>query len=482
MNEREEQRKTRRPRWRPWERRAALTLAVLLGLWAALTAWRWHKTGILLRQDLADLDRREPGWRWHDLETARADVPDEDNSALCVLTAGKMLPAGWPKQGLLTLDDVPPYQQLGAQTEALLRAELEKVAPALREARKLADLPEGRFPITHDRGPLPGSLSNDPQVFAVQSLLRYAAWADAQAGDLRAAAASCRALINAARAVGDEPFAWSQLRRIQGVSEAGDALTRALAQGELEPDDLRELQELLEDEDQHPGWRIAVRGERALLHELLAALESGAIYRDIYGRPPWSQRCKMYLRDDLRTDHRRLFPWTARLLAIAQLSPYMRRRAMDHFYLEMFGEPRRRMVNLICINGLFPAPARSSVSTLIVIEELFCAHQARLRCLIAALAAERYRRAHGRWPETLDHLTPEWLPAVSLDPFNGRPLRCARLADGLVIYSVGHDGKDDGGRLAANWRADQDGDLGFRLWDVSHRRRPPAPQDQPGAR
>jgi hypothetical protein len=207
---------------------------------------------------------------------------------------------------------------------------------------------------------------------------------------------------------------------------------------------------------------------------------------DVYGRLPWWYRCRMYLRDDIRAEHRRLFRWTARLLTIAQLSPHLRRRTMDQFDLEMHGRPRRgRGGGLMCMNGFFLAPARNSVSELIVLEEQFCAHQARLRCLIAALAAERYRRAHGGWPESLDQLTPEWLAAVPPDPFTGRPLLSARLADGLVIYSVGHDGKDDGGRLAANWASNQDGDLGFRLWDVPHRRqpaRPPAREDQPGGR
>jgi hypothetical protein len=489
MNEREQQSKVRPPRWRPWERRAALTVVVLLGLWAALWAWRWHKTGTLLRQDVADLDRDEPGWRWRDLEAARADLPDEENSALRVLTAGKLLTAGWPKPEVPKFEDVPPNEQLDAETYALLRAELDRAAPALAEARKLADMPAGRYPITYGRNSLPTSLSHNEEVRAVQALLSYAVWADAQAGDVHAAVASCRALINTARAVGDEPCAHSQFRRLFEVSRAGDALTRALAQGEPGPDYLRESQELLEDEDRHPGWLLAVRAERALLHELLTGLEAGTTDLDIYGRLPWAQRCKMYLRDDFRTDHRRLFPWTARLLAIAQLSPHLRRRAMDQFDREMHGKPHRGRggLGLMCMNGFCLAPAQCCVSELIVMEERFCAHQARLRCLIAALAAERYRRAHGRWPEDLERLTPEWLEAVPADPFDGRPLRSARLADGLVIYSVGYDGKDDGGRLAANWASGQDGDLGFRLWDLPHRRqparpRPPAPEDQPEAR
>jgi hypothetical protein len=476
MNEREQRPGTRLPRWRPWERRAGLTLAVLVGLSAALCAWRWHKIGLLLRQEVADLDRSEPGWRWHDLEAARADVADEENSAFRVLAAAQLLPAGWPKQELVALEAVPPNEQFDAATYARLRAELDRVGPALREARKLADLPAGRFPITYDRSGLPGSRSLAMQVPAVHDLLRCAVWADAQAGEVRGAAAGCRALVNAARAVGDEPFAGSQSRRLLDVSRAGDVVTRALAQGELEAGDLRTLQELLEDEDRHPGWQIAVRAERALMHEFITGLESGAIDLDVYGRSILWYRCRMYLGDDLRAEHRRLFPWTARLLAIAQLPPYLRRRAMDTFDAQLHGTPHRgHGGGLLCMSGFCLAPARNSVSELIVLEEQFCAHQARLRCLIVALAAERYRRAHGRWPEALDRLAPELLPAAPLDPFDGAPLRLARLDDGLVVYSVGFDGKDDGGQLAASWASNQAGDLGFRLWDVPHRRQPPRP-------
>jgi hypothetical protein len=479
MNEGKPKREARRPRWRPWERGVVLTLAVLLGLSAALCAWRWHKIGLALRQEVADLDRSEPGWRWHDLEAARADVPDEENGALRVLAAAEFLPAGWPKQELMALEEVPPNEQFDAAAYARLRAELDRVGPALREARKLADLPAGRFPITYDRSGLPGSRSLEMQVPAVHDLLRCAAWADAQAGDVRGASAGCRALVNAARAVGDEPFAGSQSRRLVDVSRAGDVVTRALAQGELEAGDLRALQELLEDEDRHPGWQIAVRAERALMHELITGLESGATDLDTYGRSPLWYRWRMYLRDDLRAEHRRLFPWTARLLAIAQLPPHLRRRAMDTFDAQLHRTPHRgHGGGLLCMDGFRLAPAWNSVSELIVMEEQFCAHQARLRCLIVALAAERYRRAHGRWPEALDRLTPELLSAVPLDPFDGAPLRLARLDDGLVLYSVGFDGQDDGGRLAANWRSDQSGDLGFRLWDVPHRRRPPRPKEK----
>lgn len=63
----------------------------------------------------------------------------------------------------------------------------------------------------------------------------------------------------------------------------------------------------------------------------------------------------------------------------------------------------------------------------------------------AALAARRYHLKHGKPPATLADLTPDFLPRVPIDPFDGQPLRLLAQDDKLVIYSIGRDRRDDGG-------------------------------------
>src|SRR5262249_28120615 len=98
------------------------------------------------------------------------------------------------------------------------------------------------------------------------------------------------------------------------------------------------------------------------------------------------------------------------------------------------------------------------------------------RCGLILLAAERFRLTTGSWPETLDALIPNYLPTILLDPFDGEPLRYRRLRDGVVVYSVGPDDIDDGGRLARSRPIPPGTDLGFRLWDVTKRGQPPRPK------
>ena len=73
-------------------------------------------------------------------------------------------------------------------------------------------------------------------------------------------------------------------------------------------------------------------------------------------------------------------------------------------------------------------------------------HTARVRVAAAAIAVERFRRANtNSLPKDLGQLTPAFLAAVPLDPFDGQPLRFKRVGEGYVVYSVGSDGHDDGG-------------------------------------
>jgi hypothetical protein len=63
-----------------------------------------------------------------------------------------------------------------------------------------------------------------------------------------------------------------------------------------------------------------------------------------------------------------------------------------------------------------------------------------------ACALERYRLAHGEYPEKLDALVPQFIERLPNDIINGQPLHYHRTADGqFVLYSVGWNEKDDGG-------------------------------------
>jgi len=67
--------------------------------------------------------------------------------------------------------------------------------------------------------------------------------------------------------------------------------------------------------------------------------------------------------------------------------------------------------------------------------------------LLTALALRLYHHEHKRYPQTLNELSPRYLKQIPVDPFgDGSPLRYKINGDKYLLYSIGPDGKDDGGR------------------------------------
>lgn len=68
------------------------------------------------------------------------------------------------------------------------------------------------------------------------------------------------------------------------------------------------------------------------------------------------------------------------------------------------------------------------------------------RNLQLAFALAAYRADKGAYPKALAGLAPAYLTAVPDDLFSGKPLAYRPAAGGYLLYSVGVNGKDDGGR------------------------------------
>ena len=103
-----------------------------------------------------------------------------------------------------------------------------------------------------------------------------------------------------------------------------------------------------------------------------------------------------------------------------------------------------------------------------------------LQGLHVLTALERFRRERGDRPESLSELAPEFLSKVPPDPFDGKPFRYRRTDSSYVLYSVGPDKKDGGGKRRLHSEANT-GDIIIWPWGRVRERREPEPERE-GAR
>lgn len=80
------------------------------------------------------------------------------------------------------------------------------------------------------------------------------------------------------------------------------------------------------------------------------------------------------------------------------------------------------------------------------------------RLTAVGIAAAGFLARKGRYPSSVSELVPDFLAEIPIDPWDGQPIRIRHLDDGLVIYSIGWNGIDDGGVDYADepfWSPDQ---------------------------
>jgi hypothetical protein len=437
-----------------------------------LLAWRGYEWYLDrdLREAIAEADRLDPGWRLMDLEAARAEVSDEENAALQVLAAKKLLPAGWfpPPPGGTSLerelDELPLSIRMNDELQKQVGAALGKASAAVTVARKVAEMPRGRYVVIGSSNRGRYWLPHVQEAHDIAWLLQLDALRRADAGDIDGAFTSCRAILNVGRSIGDEPIAVSQMARAGCQRLSIRSLERALAQGEASASALEAVQHLLEDEDEQPLMLMAARAERAFIHQILEVLEARKLDRTSWGL---RSRTGSYQVDDVldsgkaRSCHAEYLRYLTEFVEIAKLPPEQQVEGLRNF-------DRTPPLNVPpFLAGITEGGDLKKMAS------HFRHRLAFLRCAVEAVAIERYRLAIHHWPERLEDLVPQYLGKVPTAPFDGQPLRYRRLADGVIIYTVGEDQQDDGGQRVLIRAGKPDRDIGFQLWNPDRRRQAP---------
>jgi hypothetical protein len=339
---------------------------------------------------------------------------------------------------------------------------LKRGEPALSELRRALALDDFRIGRDYARPSLDEFLHTDDW-YRARDLLTIDARARCFHGDTVGALRDVAAMRRMAYHRSKDPTCSYMDNALKLYSSAAWLLEAILARTQPSADALKVVP-LVGNVDLEKSWRLALHLEEAVSLAEIAMVEEVAFDQTrvigdeslpvrLFAKPSfrlWLIGWRtFYLAPDL-ADYR------ARMRAVHGLAakPYSEARdGWRQWSRDREDRPHGVITELFLHN--FDAWARGSSMNM-----------ARTRLTDLALAATNYRAQHGLYPTTAEDLIPAFISAIPEDPFDSRPLRMRVAGDGLLLYSVADDGRDDGG-AERDYRT-RTGDitfcLGTKLW------------------
>jgi hypothetical protein len=467
-----------------WIRRLLFLHVLILG---PLLAWKWWQLQSIASQGHQDLeaaivetDALDPRWRWDDLEAARPVVPASRNSIPLILRVDALLAGPLPQWTALFHavpgfpDDLPPNRLPGPDSRAYLERILAGQEPAVALAVTLRDHSEGRAAVTLATNPMQTPLWHLQPCTNVAGLLEIEIERRLQQGETHAAAEGLHALLHVGASLRGEGFLESQVTRVEIRTAAVRRVERLLGMSEPDEATLASLQAHLSAEAAEFPILVGLRGERSHLYTLFEGLRSGTL--------SYSGWCGVNSARGFAVPARHVVSWVySHGLAGEQAGwlHVMNKEIATHRYPPHEQEAARKEIYRVWRDA--PGGARIPVHDGHLLRVLIpqrswadaadALDRSSLALAIVALAAERFRRVHQRWPETLAELVPIYLPEVPIDPNSGQPLEYQRRVDGARVHSVRKQRRGD--EPLQNAEETRPSDRTLRLWDPPRRRLPP---------
>lgn len=454
-----------------WRRRVLFVLSLLIIVFAAPVVYLlFQKLAAEAERDaiVTELDRTDPGWRTAH-QPLGPQVTAEGNSLGEIVRAAHLLiPTFWGSEVAFEEvdNDIPPFRLTDAAQRAL-KGELERARAAITKARSLE---------VENKNPLPLTTASRDAAIQVAHLLWFDSVLRAHDKDFDGALHSISAQMHVSRSIPPDEGIVGFLDQVRVRNMATSALERTLAQGEIPSGRLSAIQKLLEDAARAPLIRLALRTERARYHDALHLISTG----------------KMTVKTLIRTysDPKRL-TWADNFIDHVPGSMIPQAQV---WYLRGYGEfieTTYRPLHDAGVGDVVKKWERNGNDTPRLVQLLggfgyiwlaktAGRDDAKLACTFSAVAAERFRLEHKRWPHSLAELVNvNLLSDIPLDPIDGQPLRFRSTNDGIVIYSIASDKKNEGKPRDDERKPVEDdnfdysvGSYEFRLWNPDRRGQP----------
>lgn len=377
-----------------------------------------------------------------------------------------------------TLTDLKPwqdyYRQLAAKTNMFpvtplpqtpaqdVLLALSRYDSAIDELRQAAQLPDSRFPLNYNLDPPGGILL--PHLAVLKSVVRVLelrSIAELQSGQSDKALADIKLSFRLTESIRTEPFLISHLVRIALTAIALQPIYEGLAENKWSDTQLAELDAELAKLDFLADYQFSMRGERSMnLKELEYIRRTGDtsfLQSDNAGRSKVNLTrfipSAFFYQNELSIA-RMHQQWTIPLVDVTNqsVSPATVKQNDNATTAALRHSSPYNIFARILMPALGNAVKR------------FARAQSNVDLARVGIALERYRLAHGNYPDSLDALAPQFMEKVPNDVIGGEPLHYRRTDNSFILYSVGWNGRDDGGVIAASKAGVVNWEKGDLVW------------------
>ena len=351
---------------------------------------------------------------------------------------------------------------------------LGKYDSTIEELRQASLLPYSRFPLNYDdENPAEIMLPHLAALKRCAQVLEQRAVAELQNNQSEKALEDIKLTLRLTDSIRSEPLLISHLVRIAILQITLQPVYEGLAEHKLSDAQLAELDSELSKLDFLDDYKLAMHGEMGFQDGIIRYLrQHSGQYLNLIGDAGNYGHMSAAEFIVATTMHFHLVPsgwFYQNQLHCA--------RAMEEFYLPVADvnqqtfmpaliqradtaiESERKNLTPFNILECLMFPALSSAA------KRFACAQSSTDLARVAIALERYRIAHGEYPESLDPLAPQFIAKLPHDIINGQPLHYRRDASGqFVLYSVGWNEKDDGGVVGLTEGGSLDTAKGDWVW------------------
>jgi len=344
---------------------------------------------------------------------------------------------------------------------------LSKYDSTIEELREAAARPASRFPLNYDsEQPFAILLPHLAPLKGCAAVLRLRALAELEAGQSEGALTDIRLALNLTEKIRSEPFLISHLVRVAMLTITEQAIWEGLARHRWNEAQLSALDQQLATFDLVADYAAAMRGETACAaasieylrqhsEQLGSIAESNDESRTGFGDLSSHLVPSGWFYQNELAHSKFVMEEFLPMADVSQqtISPRLLKHAE-----ESLSAMRATPYTVIC-RMLLPGLSHSA--------HRFAFAQNAVNLARTAGALERYRLAHGNYPETLDPLASQFIAKVPHDIIGGQPLHYRPEDDAhFILYSIGWNEEDDGGAVVQSKNGFVDLDKGDWVWRI----------------